>query len=115
MHQFHIRDQVIIDDYMKRMSSDNWDKSTDRDDHEFLHTERKIWAEMYPSEAVGEEEELGEEDRTNDGIPVKLIENIEDTDNDLCNFFDNGDSEQTVQKKGKGEQNDDDGLTAALV
>ena len=36
MHRFFIRDQIIIDAYLERVKTNDWDETDDRDDEEFL-------------------------------------------------------------------------------
>jgi len=109
MHQFHIRDQVIIDEYMTRMANNNWDKAKDRDDNEFLQWERTIWAKMNPSQAM-EEDDCEDSEKAdsehvmemtgslNDGKKSKKKgakkstqqstgDNEGDSGDDLCEFF----------------------------
>ena len=51
MHQFHVRDQVIIDAYLERVRDVDWDNMENRDDEAFLDLEDELWAKMYPEQA----------------------------------------------------------------
>jgi len=80
MHRFHVRDKVIIDEYLKRYKNKDWDEEECRDDEEFLKIEEEVWAKMYPGQASAsaEEDQVGDEvttDSANEG-------------DSLCQFFD---------------------------
>ena len=84
MHRFHIRDKVIIDEYLKRYKNKDWDEEECRDDEEFLKIEEEMWAKMYPGQASAsaEEDKVGDEvttDSANEG-------------DSLCQFFDDSDN-----------------------
>ena len=42
MHRFHIRDKVIIQEYLKRCNNNDWDEEECRDDEEFLKVEEEL-------------------------------------------------------------------------
>ena len=44
MHRFHIRDKVIIEEYMKRYKNNDWDDEECWDDEEFLKVEEELWS-----------------------------------------------------------------------
>lgn len=84
MHRFHIRDKVIIQEYLKRYKNKDWDEEECRDDEEFLKVEEELWAKMYPGQAaaLAEENEVGDE----------VTSDSADEGDNLCNFFDDHDN-----------------------
>ena len=48
MHCIHICDQDILDKYMKRYRTNDWDEGAERDNKEFLDVEDETWKKMYP-------------------------------------------------------------------
>ena len=72
MHRFHIRDKVVIEEYMKRYKNNDWDEEECRDDEEFLKVEEEMLSSTYPGQASAsaEEDEVRDEvtsDSPNEG------------------------------------------------
>ena len=88
MHRFHIRDQVIIEEYLKRVRNDDWDDHESRDDEEFLKLEEEMWSTMYPglASALAAQDEAGDE----------VTSDSADEGDKLCQFFDGHDNTEVM-------------------
>ena len=85
MHRFHIRDKVVIEEYMKRYKNNYWDEKECRYDKEFLKVEEEIWSSMYPGQASAsaEEDEVSKEvtsDSPNEGDILSQWDSYDNTE-----------------------------------
>ena len=86
MHRFHVRDKVIMDEYLKRNRNDDWDDEEGRDDEEFLRVEEELWSKMYPGQASACAAQIDV-----DALP----DNLEEGDM-LSHFFDDRDNAELM-------------------
>ena len=92
MHRFHIRDKVIMKEYLKRYKNNDWDEEECRDDEEFLKIEKEMWSTMYPGQesALAEQDEVGAED---------ILDSISEGDHQ-SRFFDGHDNSAVMNLPG---------------
>ena len=88
MHRFHIRDQVIIAECLRRVRNDDQDDHESWDDEEFLKLEEEMWSTMYPglASALTAQDEVGDE---------VTLGSANEGDN-LCQFFDGQDNAEVM-------------------
>ena len=88
MHRFHICDQVIIKEYLRRVRNNDWDNNESRDDKEFLKLEEEMWSAMYPglASALAAQDEFGDE----------VTSDSADKGDKLCQFFDGHDNSEVM-------------------
>ena len=79
MHRFHVRDQVIIEEYLRRVRNDDWDEHESWGDKEFLKLEEEMWSTMYPGPASA----LAAQDEVSD----EVTSDYADEGDSLCRFL----------------------------
>ena len=90
MHRFHIRDMVIIKEYLKRYKNNDWDEEECRDDEKFLKIKEEMWSTMYLD--LGQAPALVAEDEVGDEVGDEVTLDYSSKGDNLSWFFDGHDN-----------------------